>query len=363
MVGVELLAALALLRCPAATPAAGAAPSWSPDDELAYTVPAQESAAIEIAKPGTNAPAQGWLSFDSAPLKLVWSSRGDIAFLKRTGAIEVLSLGRFTLGRELVHVEFGTTTELGDWSPDGRRLVFARDGHLHTLDISTGEIRYLAEGDHPTWSPDGLEIAYAVGDELRGISPDGGAPRLIATADTPIHDIAWSPDSTRLAFLGVAIGIVTPFAGQPVYTEAAAPPLAWRADGIFFSLAEAALVNTSIWRFDPDTGTKSAVTHLPPGYNAHFFDASPDGSWVVYALEHRSVLVGLRVVHARDDIPVLACHGTNRPDVVRGSPLNDVVRVNGGGRDRVSCGRGSDVVYADRRDRVARDCERVMRLP
>jgi hypothetical protein len=49
--------------------------------------------------------------------------------------------------------------------------------------------------------------------------------------------------------------------------------------------------------------------------------------------------------------------------VLRGSALNDVIRVNGGGGDRVTCGRGSDVVYADRRDRVARDCERVTRLP
>jgi hypothetical protein len=42
---------------------------------------------------------------------------------------------------------------------------------------------------------------------------------------------------------------------------------------------------------------------------------------------------------------------------------DDMIRVNRGGRDRVTCGRGREIVYADRRDRVARDCERVTRLP
>src|SRR5436190_16044716 len=43
----------------------------------------------------------------------------------------------------------------------------------------------------------------------------------------------------------------------------------------------------------------------------------------------------------------------------RALPRCSTRRVNGGGRDRVTCGRGSDIVYADRRDRVARDCERL----
>jgi hypothetical protein len=37
--------------------------------------------------------------------------------------------------------------------------------------------------------------------------------------------------------------------------------------------------------------------------------------------------------------------------------------VTDGSRDRVSCGRGSyDIVYADPRDAVGRDCERVYRM-
>jgi hypothetical protein len=53
--------------------------------------------------------------------------------------------------------------------------------------------------------------------------------------------------------------------------------------------------------------------------------------------------------------------GTGGADTVLARGGDDRVRVRGGGRDRVRCGRGRDRVVADRRDRVARDCERVQR--
>ncbi|HEX2085244.1 MAG TPA: hypothetical protein VHF89_06140 [Solirubrobacteraceae bacterium] len=46
-------------------------------------------------------------------------------------------------------------------------------------------------------------------------------------------------------------------------------------------------------------------------------------------------------------------------DVVAAGAGNDVVGVRGGGADQVSCGPGADVVRADRRDRVAADCETI----
>jgi dipeptidyl aminopeptidase/acylaminoacyl peptidase len=364
VLGVELLAAVAVTCLPGSPPGA-ALPSWSPGGEqAAYTVPAEESARIEVARPGTIRPVEGDLSYDSAPTQLAWSPTGEkIAFEKRTGAISVWGPGRFGGGiREVVHAEAGTVTELGDWSPDGRALVFARDGHLHVVDVVTGDVRYLVDGLHPTWSPDGREIAYAAADEIRAIAPDGESSRTIAVTSTPVADIAWSPDSTRLAFLGPVIGIVARFAGDPVYTAPAQPPIAWRPNGIAYSL-DAGIDGSEVYRYDPDTGAAVRLTHLPLAYDAHFVDASRDGLHVAYELDVGSVHAGVRIVDGARDGPLLACHGTQRPDRVRGSRLNDLVRINGGGSDRVSCGRGRDVVYADRRDRVARDCENVTRLP
>src|SRR3954470_18384662 len=97
MLGVEIAAAVSLVvHCGPATPAGSAVPDISPDGlEVAYTIPREESAEIEVARPGTVSPRTRWLTLDSAPEKLVWSARGRVlAFQKRTGAIEVLSFGR-----------------------------------------------------------------------------------------------------------------------------------------------------------------------------------------------------------------------------------------------------------------------------
>jgi hypothetical protein len=46
---------------------------------------------------------------------------------------------------------------------------------------------------------------------------------------------------------------------------------------------------------------------------------------------------------------------------VYGTGLDDIVLARNGLRDTISCGGGSDLVLADRRDRAARDCENVKR--
>ncbi len=50
-------------------------------------------------------------------------------------------------------------------------------------------------------------------------------------------------------------------------------------------------------------------------------------------------------------------------DIIRGGPGNDRIVTVGPKNevDRISCGRGYDVVHANRRDRVARSCEKVVR--
>ena len=53
--------------------------------------------------------------------------------------------------------------------------------------------------------------------------------------------------------------------------------------------------------------------------------------------------------------------GGSRPDRVRALGGNDRIDVAGGGSDRVSCGRGADLVAADATDRVGPDCEVVTR--
>jgi len=53
--------------------------------------------------------------------------------------------------------------------------------------------------------------------------------------------------------------------------------------------------------------------------------------------------------------------GTRGRDVLCGLAGADLFRTRDGSADTIRCGSGKDVVVADRRDRVARDCERVSR--
>lgn len=54
-------------------------------------------------------------------------------------------------------------------------------------------------------------------------------------------------------------------------------------------------------------------------------------------------------------------NGNSGSDRLSGDSGNDRISSRDGQRDRISCGRGTDTVLADRRDRVGRDCERVRR--
>ena len=54
-------------------------------------------------------------------------------------------------------------------------------------------------------------------------------------------------------------------------------------------------------------------------------------------------------------------NGNTGKDRISGGGGSDRISARDGQRDRISCGRGTDRVVADRRDRVARDCERVRR--
>jgi Ca2+-binding RTX toxin-like protein len=48
-------------------------------------------------------------------------------------------------------------------------------------------------------------------------------------------------------------------------------------------------------------------------------------------------------------------------DRISGGKARDTIRVRDGQRDVVACGRGWDTVFADRKDRVSKDCEKVRR--
>jgi Tol biopolymer transport system component len=114
-------------------------------------------------------------------------------------------------GRDLTRLADGATPR---WSPDGRRLLFARqrvndprrEEGIFMIDKDGSNEQRIGEGRWPDWSPDGKEIVFSLGGEQRGgarigatiyISKlDGSGRREITKGDCP----SWSPDGKKIAF-------------------------------------------------------------------------------------------------------------------------------------------------------------------
>lgn len=108
------------------------------------------------------------------------------------------------------------------WSPDGSRIAFTRQGpnakDIYTIaPDGTGE-QNLTVDEHldsnPVWSPDGQWLAFATSrddttvgedapytDQVYVMRPDGSEPtRMSSNESTLKRAVAWSPDSTQLAW-------------------------------------------------------------------------------------------------------------------------------------------------------------------
>jgi hypothetical protein len=161
----------------------------------------------------------------------VWSRDGSrIAFHTDRDAAEAEPREDYNIyvmdadGTNLVQITDDPAGEFfPDWSPDGTRLVFARQSensetrHLVIVDLATGAERELtdptSDADFPAWSPDGTKVAFSSmtsGDcswegtdcntSIFTINADGSG--LTQLTDVPGIDSFpdWSPDGREIAF-------------------------------------------------------------------------------------------------------------------------------------------------------------------
>lgn len=105
------------------------------------------------------------------------------------------------------------------WSPDGSRFVFSAclkedavrnpnyqcEGNIYISDRE-GNVTVVVTGPDftrmPAWSLDGEWIVYEDNNSIAIIRPDGtGRKTIVGNSSACLGDMAWSPDSQRIAWL------------------------------------------------------------------------------------------------------------------------------------------------------------------
>src|SRR5215469_9376082 len=188
-----------------------------------------------------------------------------------------------------------------EFSPDGARIAYTivrNDGPLRPvsqlwiLTIADRKSICLSEGNessgNPEWSPDGKWIAYTghIGDKsgLIVAHSDGSGKKYLGKLDgtnaplpTTGRDIAWSPDSKKIAFVSAQPGPETADAtGDPiVITRYLYKPTASEGNSHFND-------NKRLHIFMADLTTGKSRQLTAGTHYEHSIDWSPDGRQIVF---------------------------------------------------------------------------------
>ena len=208
------------------------------------------------------------------------------------------------------------------WSPDGRRLAFVRDGAIWVIETDgSRQVRvteHPAGNSRPRWSPDGRKLAFV--SRRRGWSqlwlidapiprrgrpashPRPAEPRSITPSGVDVDDFAWSPDGSHLAITSQreadawrsTVSIVYPATASEQRIDAGG---AWEAGPSWLPDGSLLIVSDApgwfqVVRVSPDLRHRTVLTSgsQEHGEPSGAFGAvplpSPDGRWFSHIAVH-----------------------------------------------------------------------------
>lgn len=202
-------------------------PTWSPDGKhIAFLSDREGLSDIWVIDAHGGEPIRLTHHPEKEEESLAWSPDGtEIAFI-RAGDVYVMRVDGSATRR--------LTSTRGEerhptWAPDGSRIAFASldpreienpmgtDLYgIYVIDPEGGESSALTEAapasgtdDEPDWSPDGKRIAFARAGDIHVMASDGSNLKKITDSEegnSPSARPAWSPDGTKIVFERIPAG-------------------------------------------------------------------------------------------------------------------------------------------------------------
>src|SRR5579859_1199719 len=191
-------------------------PSWSPDGtKIVFDSHRDSNVSTEIYVMNADGSDQTRLTFDSGQSGIfnsnpLWSPRGDLIEYEKSvdGQDDNLWVMRPDGSDPRPLTSDGGFKVSVSWSPDGTRLVYARNestgSRIYTVGLDGTPPRAVSPAgeydSYPAWSPDGSQIAFAA-PTLTVMNADGSNRHQVS--DLPAQNPAWSPDGSHIAFAGM----------------------------------------------------------------------------------------------------------------------------------------------------------------